>query len=311
MENITGTSIVLLGVALFTLIIIVKGFRVVNQSEVMVVERLGKFYKLLHPGVHIIIPLVDVPRKFLSRTGFRKTIDLREQVLDIPSQSVISKDNVNLSVDAVVFYQITDPKDASYEIADMTTSITTLTQTSLRSLIGELELDETLSSRDTINTKLQVVLDEASNKWGVKVTRVELSQVDPPSDIKQAMEKELRAERDRRAVVLEAEGNKKAQILEAEGERDAKIAKAEGDKQAEIARAEGEAKAKLELAQAEAEAVNKVNTAIQKGSEATDYFLSQKYLDSILEIGKSGKQTFVLPMELIKFAEQFSNFKKK
>ena len=311
MENITGTSIVLLGIALFTLIIIIKGFRVVNQSEVMVIERLGKFYKLLSPGVHIIIPLVDVPRKFLSKTGYRKTIDLREQVLDIPSQSVISKDNVNLSVDAVVFYQITNARDASYEIADMTTSITTLTQTSLRSLIGELELDETLSSRDTINTKLQVVLDDASNKWGVKVTRVELSQVDPPADIKQAMEKELRAERDRRAVVLEAEGRKKAQILEAEGERDAKIAQAHGDKQAEIARAEGEAKAKLALAEAEAEAVNKVNTAIKKGSEATEYFLSQKYLESMLEMGKSGKQTIVLPMELIKFAEQFSNFVKK
>lgn len=309
--DITGTSIVLFALAFFTLIIIIKGFRVVNQSEVMVVERLGKFYKLLNPGVHIIIPLVDVPRKFLSKTGYRKTIDLREQVLDIPSQSVISKDNVNLSVDAVVFYQITDAKDASYEIADMTTSITTLTQTSLRSLIGELELDETLSSRDTINTKLQVVLDEASNKWGVKVTRVELSQVDPPADIKQAMEKELRAERDRRAVVLEAEGKKKAQILEAEGERDAKIAQAHGDKQAEIARAEGEAKAKLALAEAEAEAVNKVNTAIKKGSEATDYFLSQKYLESMREIGRSGKQTFVLPMELMKFAEQFSSFNKK
>lgn len=232
-------------------------------------------------------------------------------MLDIPSQSVISKDNVNLSVDAVVFYQITDAKDASYEIADMTTSITTLTQTSLRSLIGELELDETLSSRDTINIKLQVVLDEASNKWGVKVTRVELSQVDPPADIKQAMEKELRAERDRRTVVLEAEGKKKAQILEAEGERDVKIAQAHGDKQAEIARAEGEAKAKLALAEAEAEAVNKVNTAIKKGSEATDYFLSQKYLESMREIGRSGKQTFVLPMELMKFAEQFSSFNKK
>lgn len=309
--DITGTSIVLFALAFFTLIIIIKGFRVVNQSEVMVVERLGKFYKLLNPGVHIIIPLVDVPRKFLSKTGYRKTIDLREQVLDIPSQSVISKDNVNLSVDAVVFYQITDAKDASYEIADMTTSITTLTQTSLRSLIGELELDETLSSRDTINTKLQVVLDEASNKWGVKVTRVELSQVDPPADIKQAMEKELRAERDRRAVVLEAEGKKKAQIHEAEGERDAKIAQAHGDKQAEIARAEGEAKAKLALAEAEAEAVNKVNTAIKKGSEATDYFLSQKYLESMREIGRSGKQTLVLPMELMKFAEQFSSFNKK
>lgn len=309
--DITGTSIVLFALAFFTLIIIIKGFRVVNQSEVMVVERLGKFYKLLNPGVHIIIPLVDVPRKFLSKTGYRKTIDLREQVLDIPSQSVISKDNVNLSVDAVVFYQITDAKDASYEIADMTTSITTLTQTSLRSLIGELELDETLSSRDTINTKLQVVLDEASNKWGVKVTRVDLSQVDPPADIKQAMEKELRAERDRRAVVLEAEGKKKAQILEAEGERDAKIAQAHGDKQAEIARAEGEVKAKLALAEAEAEAVNKVNTAIKKGSEATDYFLSQKYLESMREIGRSGKQTFVLPMELMKFAEQFSSFNKK
>ena len=309
--DITGTSIVLFALAFFTLIIIIKGFRVVNQSEVMVVERLGKFYKLLNPGVHIIIPLVDVPRKFLSKTGYRKTIDYREQVLDIPSQSVISKDNVNLSVDAVVFYQITDAKDASYEIADMTTSITTLTQTSLRSLIGELELDETLSSRDTINTKLQVVLDEASNKWGVKVTRVELSQVDPPADIKQAMEKELRAERDRRTVVLEAEGKKKAQILEVEGERDAKIAQAHGDKQAEIARAEGEAKAKLALAEAEAEAVNKVNTAIKKGSEATDYFLSQKYLESMREIGRSGKQTFVLPMELMKFAEQFSSFNKK
>jgi len=307
-EFLTGSNIVMLSLALFAIIILIKGFRIVKQSQVMVIERLGKFYKLLKPGVHIIIPLVDAPRPFLSKNGYTKDIDLREHVLDIDPQSVISKDNVVLIVDAILYYQIIDPIKASYEIANVTDSIGRLTQTTLRSVIGEMELDDTLASRDTINTRLQTVLDEASDPWGVKVTRVELSQIDPPKDIKNAMESELRAERQRRADVLEAEGFKRAEILKAEGKRDSLIAEAEGDKQAAIARAAGDAQATVLKADAEAKAVDVVNKAMKEGKDATDYFLQEKYIKAIEEIGKSGKQTVVLPAELTSFAKGLTKF---
>jgi len=307
-EFLTGSNIVMLSLALFAIIILIKGFRIVKQSQVMVIERLGKFYKLLKPGVHIIIPLVDAPRPFLSKNGNTKDIDLREHVLDIDPQSVISKDNVVLIVDAILYYQIIDPIKASYEIANVTDSIGRLTQTTLRSVIGEMELDDTLASRDTINTRLQTVLDEASDPWGVKVTRVELSQIDPPKDIKNAMESELRAERQRRADVLEAEGFKRAEILKAEGKRDSLIAEAEGDKQAAIARAAGDAQATVLKADAEAKAVDVVNKAMKEGKDATDYFLQEKYIKAIEEIGKSGKQTVVLPAELTSFAKGLTKF---
>lgn len=307
-EFLTGSNIVMLSLALFAIIILIKGFRIVKQSQVMVIERLGKFYKLLKPGVHIIIPLVDAPRPFLSKNGNTKDIDLREHVLDIDPQSVISKDNVVLIVDAILYYQIIDPIKASYEIANVTDSIGRLTQTTLRSVIGEMELDDTLASRDTINTRLQTVLDEASDPWGVKVTRVELSQIDPPKDIKNAMESELRAERQRRADVLEAEGFKRAEILKAEGKRDSLIAEAEGDKQAAIARAAGDAQATVLKADAEAKAVDVVNKAMENGKDATDYFLQEKYIKAIEEIGKSGKQTVVLPAELTSFAKGLTKF---
>jgi len=307
-EIITGSNVVMLSLALFAIIILIKGFRIVKQSQVMVIERLGKFYKLLKPGVHIIIPLVDTPRSFLSKNGYAKDIDLREQVLDIDPQSVISKDNVVLIVDAILYYQIIDPIKASYEIANVTDSIGRLTQTTLRSVIGEMELDDTLASRDTINARLQTVLDEASDPWGVKVTRVELSQIDPPKDIKNAMESELRAERQRRADVLEAEGFKRAEVLKAEGKRDSQIAEAEGDKQAAIARAAGDAQATVLKADAEAKAVEVVNKAMENGKDATDYFLQEKYIKAIEEIGKSGKQTVILPAELTSFAQGLTKF---
>lgn len=310
-ELFSGQNIVLLTAALFALIIVIKGFRVVSQANVAIVERLGRFYKVLNPGVHIIIPLVDSLKSFNSRKGYTTRIDLREQVLDIPPQGVISKDNVNLNVDALVYYQITEPRKAMYSVENLTLAIEKLTQTTLRSVIGELELDQTLASRDTINSKLQIVLDEASDPWGAKITRVELSTVDPPKDIKVAMEKELRAERDRRAVVLEAEGEKRSAILKAEGERDALIAEAQGDKQAQIARAEGEAQATILKAEAEATAVNTVNSAMQESSNATDYFLSEKYIAAIESAAMNGKQTFMFPMELTGLVDKLSRFTKK
>ena len=309
-DFISGSNIVMLSLALFVIIILIKGFRIVKQSQVMVIERLGKFYKLLKPGVHIIIPLVDTPRSFLGKYGYTKDIDLREQVLDIDPQSVISKDNVVLIVDAILYYQIIDPIKASYEIANVTDSIGRLTQTTLRSVIGEMELDDTLASRDTINARLQDVLDEASDPWGVKVTRVELSQIDPPKDIKNAMESELRAERQRRADVLEAEGFKRAEVLKAEGKRDSQIAEAEGDKQAAIARAAGDAEATVLKADAEARAVEVVNKAMENGKDATDYFLQEKYIKAIEEIGRSGKQTIILPAELTSFVQGLTKFVK-
>lgn len=217
-----GFIIIAGAIALFVLIFAVVGFKIVQQSEVMVIERLGKYSRTLNSGINIIWPIIDKPRDILWRyivEGIdekkhirfkqKSKIDLRETVYDFPKQNVITKDNVNVQINALLYFQIMDPVKAMYEIENLPDAIEKLTQTTLRNVIGELELDESLSSRDTINTKLRTILDEATNKWGVKVNRVELQDINPPEDIKEAMEKQMRAERDRRAAVLEAEGQKK------------------------------------------------------------------------------------------------------
>ena len=238
--------------ALFVIILIASGIKIVQQSQTVIVERLGRYQKTLTSGINIIFPVIDKPRMIFWR--FSKTdyegriyavnrlvnrIDLREAVFDFPKQNVITRDNVVTEINAILYYQVTDPVKATYEIANLPEAIEKLTQTTLRNVIGEMDLDQTLTSRDTINSKLRHVLDDASNKWGVKVNRVELQDINPPRDIRDAMEKQMRAERDKRATILEAEGQKASQILAAEGKREAEIKNAEGDKQAQILRAEG------------------------------------------------------------------------
>lgn len=307
-----GLIIIVGAIALFVLIFSIAGFKIVQQAEVMVIERLGKYSRTLHSGINIIWPIIDKPREITWRyviegmddqkhVRFRtKTrIDIRETVYDFPKQNVITKDNVNVQINALLYFQIMDPVRAIYEIENLPDAIEKLTQTTLRNVIGELELDESLSSRDTINSKLRTILDDATNKWGVKVNRVELQDINPPEDIKQAMEKQMRAERDRRAAVLDAEGKKTAKVLEAEGFRESEIKKAEGEKQSEILRAEGEAQARIKTAEAEAEAIKLITNAISsKNGDPINYLIATKYIDTLQEMvsGKDNK-TIYMPFE--------------
>ncbi len=304
--------IVLVAIAVFVLVVVSKGIRIVQQAQVMVVERLGRYHTTLQSGVNFILPILDKPREIDWRFSIAlpsgdvavrryKTnrIDLREAVYDFPRQSVITKDNVVTEINALIYYQVTDPVRALYEIANLPDAIEKLTQTTLRNVIGEMDLDETLASRDTINTKLRTILDEATNKWGVKVNRVELQDISPPRDIKDAMEKQMRAERDRRASILGAEAEKRSRILEAEGIREAEISKAEGAKQARILAAEAEAQARLKVAEAEAEAITKLTTAIGRtGGDPAKYLIAIRYIESLKEMvsGQNNKVVY-LPYE--------------
>ena len=306
-------TIILLLIALFVLFIIAKGIRIVQQSEAMVVERLGKYHSTLNAGINIIIPIIDRPREIVFRftrdlpdgnkyVQFVKKarIDLRETVYDFPRQNVITRDNVMTEINALLYFQIMDPVKAMYEIENLPMAIEKLTQTTLRNVIGELDLDETLTSRDTINAKLRAILDEASNKWGVKVNRVELQDINPPRDIREAMEKQMRAERDKRAQIIDAEGSKRAAILTAEGVRDAAVSQAEGEKNAQILRAEGEAQARIRIAQGEAEAIRLVTAAIE-GSKAdpANYLIAMKYIQALEQMVTEGKdnRTVFMPYE--------------
>ncbi|MFQ3621668.1 MAG: SPFH domain-containing protein [Spirochaetales bacterium] len=303
---IVGTLVV------FFVIFVIKGLVIVQQGETMVIERLGKYHRTLSSGINLIWPIFDKPRsiewkyiitdvdgRMIVQRKSLTRIDLRETVYDFPRQNVITRDNVAIEINALLYFQITDPQRAVYEIANLPDAIEKLTQTTLRNVIGELDLDHTLTSRDTINQKLRSILDEATDKWGVKVNRVELQDISPPQDIKNAMEKQMRAERDRRATILEAEGKKQANILEAEGIRQAEINRAEGIKQALVLKAAGEAEARIKVAEAEAEAVTKVTRAIQAaGGNPTTYLIALKYIDALKEMvsGKDNKVVY-LPYE--------------
>lgn len=303
---------ILAGVILLLAIVIISaGVKVVPQSETRVVERLGRFHSVLPPGINFIIPFIDRPKQIYQRTvkvyngrpyvamTTTNIIDLREQVYDFPSQQVITRDNVTTEINALLYFQIVDPKKSVYEIDNLPNAIEKLTQTSLRNVIGELELDETLTSRDTINSKLQVILDEATNKWGVKVNRVELQDITPPESVRVAMEKQMQAERNRRAEILNAEGEKQSLILRSEGEKASKINQAEATKQAEILRAEGEARAIILNAQAEADAILKVAQAVSSTqTDPATYMLAMRYIDTLREMtsGKDNK-TVYMPYE--------------
>ena len=298
-------------------IFIAQGIKIVSQSETIIIERLGKYSRTLQAGINIIIPIIDKPKATAVRMpngfiGMTKKIDLREQVIDFDKQSVITKDNVMTEINALLYFQIVDPVKSVYEIKNLPLAIEKLTQTTLRNVVGEMELDETLTSRDTINSKLRAVLDDATNKWGVKVNRVELQDITPPESIRFAMEKQMQAERDRRAEILKAEGEKQSAILKSEGEKSAEINAAEAEKQASILRAQGLAEAQVLQAEAEAKAIAQISAAVasNKGSDPVQYLLAIKYIESLKEMtsGKDNK-TVYMPYEATGVLGSLGNIK--
>lgn len=296
-----GVIIILLLLVIFAIVFVVMGIKIVHQSETMVIERLGKYSRTLDAGINIIWPVFDRAReiqwrylkdggsigKYVLKTNANK-IDLRETVYDFPKQNVITKDNVVTEINAILYFQIIDPVKAVYEISNLPDAIEKLTQTTLRNVIGDMHLDETLTSRDTINGKLRTVLDEATHKWGVKVNRVELQDINPPEDIRGAMEKQMRAERNKRATVLEAEGEKQARILQSEGLKLVAINNAEGEKQARILRAEGEAAA-----------IHNIIVAIATtNSDPVNYLIALRYIDTLKEmVSGQGNKVIYMPYE--------------
>jgi regulator of protease activity HflC (stomatin/prohibitin superfamily) len=272
-----ASLIVLAAVALFVLIVLARTVRIVPQARAGVIERLGRYNRTLDAGLAIVIPFID---------RLRPLIDLREQVVSFAPQPVITEDNLVVSIDTVVYFQVTDPKSATYEIADYIQAIEQLTVTTLRNVVGGMSLEETLTSRDSINTQLRSVLDEATGKWGVRVNRVELKAVDPPGTIQEAMEKQMRAERDKRAAILTAEGVKQSQILTAEGEKQSAILKAEGQKEAAILQAQGQSSA-----------IETVFRAIHEG-DADPKLLAYQYLQVLPQIAKGdANKVWIIPSE--------------
>lgn len=291
-----GLTIVLLVAAAAVVFALITGVRIVPQAKVMVVERLGKFHHVATSGLNILIPFMDSPRAMEMRNGVRITrntlVDLREQVMGFETVQVITHDNVNMEVGSVIYYQIVDPGRALYQVENLALAIEQLTMTNLRNVMGGLTLDQTLTSRETVNTKLRMVLDEATEKWGVKVTRVELREIEPPQAIKAAMAKQMTAERERRAEVTKAEGDKSAAILQAEGEKISRILRAEAERDAEIARAEGHKRAVMLEAEGKAEATRLTFEAIHTG-RATPEVLALRYLETLQELGKGDNKMFV------------------
>ena len=298
------TNIVLIVLIALVVIYILRGIKIVSQSETMIVERLGKYNRTLNAGINVILPIIEQAKDTIVRRqsgAMSRTtrIDMREQVYDFDKQSVITKDNVMTEINALLYFQIVDPMKAVYEIQNLPVAIEKLTQTTLRNVVGEMELDETLTSRDTINSKLRNVLDDATNKWGVKVNRVELQDITPPESIRRTMELQMQAERNRRAEILKAEGEKQAQILNSEGEKQAEINAAEAEKQANILKAEGEAKAKVLQAEAEAAAIRNIAEAVaDRGADPVNYLLAVKYVEALKEVaGGQENKTVYLPYE--------------
>jgi len=300
---------IIIVIALFVVSSILSCIKVVRQAEAIVIERFGKFDRILQSGLNIIVPIMDRPRAIFWRnkktdisgveyviTTERNVIDLREQVFDFAKQNVITKDNVNIEIDAMLYFQITDVHKAVYEIANLPDAIEKLCKTNLRNVAGKMDLDECLTSRAVINSELSRVMDDATDKWGVKVNRVELKDITPPHDIQQAMEKQMRAERDRRATILEAEGEKRSAILEAEGVRESQIKRAEGQKQSAILKAEGEAEARIKVADAEKDAIALLAQSLA-GTKAdpAQYLIAVRYLESLKDMtsGKDNKVVYV------------------
>jgi len=300
---------IIIVIALFVVSSILSCIKVVKQAEQIVIERFGKFDRVLNSGLNIIVPIMDRPRPIFWRnkktdisgieyviTAERTTIDMREQVFDFAKQNVITKDNVTIEIDAMLYFQVTNVHAAVYEIANLPDAIEKLCKTSLRNVAGNLTLDECLTSRDKINAELLVIMDEATDKWGVKVNRVELKDITPPPDIQEAMEKQMRAERERRAVILTAEGEKKSMILEAEGIRESQITRAEGQKKSAVLNAEGEAEARIKVADAEKDAITLLTQSLTgTKSDPAQYLIAVRYLESLqaMTSGKDNKVVYV------------------
>ena len=270
---------------------------IIPQSETRIIERLGRYHATLKPGVNIIIPFVDRAKDIVAmvrgRYVYTNNIDLREQVYDFPKQNVITKDNVQTEINALLYFQIVDPFKAVYEINNLPNAIEKLTQTTLRNIIGEMELDHTLTSRDVINGKITAILDEATDKWGIKVNRVEVKNIIPPREIQEAMEKQMKAEREKRAVILKADGEKQAAITAAEGEKEAAILRADAVKQQRILEAEGEAQAILAVQQANADAIRLLNEAMP-----TDKVLALRSLEALAKVANGKATKIIIPSEL-------------
>ena len=298
-EEIPAGLIIAAIVAVIAIIFLVKGFLIVQQSQAMVIERLGSYLRTLDPGVNWIIPFIDRPRPIKLRryTGdgsapsieMTRRIDRRETVMDFPSQPMITSDNVTIAVNGAIDYQIVDPHRAVYQVEDFANAMEVLAKTSLRSLVGTMELDRIFESRDAINERLAQVMDEAGNKWGIKVTRVEVQDIDIPDEVEQAMRAQMTAERNRRAMVTEANGKRESEIAIAEGEKQAAVLKAEGDKEASILRAQGEK-----------EAIETVMQATESGElqarDVVNYLVALQYMKTLPEIAKEGDRVF-LPLE--------------
>ena len=290
-----GTLIFVVILIVFLLAIIVANIKIVPQAHAFVVERLGAFHASWGTGLHVKIPFID---------RIAKKVSLKEQVIDFPPQPVITKDNVTMQIDTVVYFQITDPKLYAYGVENPISAIENLTATTLRNIIGEMELDHTLTSRDVINSKIRVVLDEATDAWGIKVNRVELKNIMPPKDIQESMEKQMRAERERREAILQAEGQKQSQILVAEGEKQSVILKADADKQAKIMAAEAEKAARIMAAEAEAEAIAKVQQAtadalrLLNEAAPNDQVVKLKALEAFQAVADGKATKIIIPSEI-------------
>ncbi len=294
------TIFLLLFLGIFLLVVAVKTIKIVPQATVMLIERLGRFSRVASSGLNIIIPFFDKPRAVYwtnARSGMT-SIDLREQYIDLPPQPVITRDNVTIHVDSVVYWQIIDPIKAVYEMNDLVGGIVQLTITGMRAVMGEMDLDHTLSSRDQINSKLRLILDEATDKWGVKVTRTDVKNINPPEDVRVTMEKQMTAERNRRALVLQAEGERQASITRAEGEKQAAVTRSEGEKQSQILHAEGLAEARLRQAEAEATAITQVAEAMQEHGNPAQYLITTRYIESLRDMTRSNNAKVIfMPVE--------------
>ena len=277
----------LLVLLVIIIVIACSSIKIVKQAEVYIIERLGKFYKVADAGLTIIIPFFD---------HVRSVVSLKQQTMDVPPQGVITKDNVTITIDTVVFYQITDPAKAVYEIQNLKKGIEYLAITTIRDIIGKMDLDETFSSRDGINTQLRVVLDEATDRWGCKVDRVEIKDITPPADIRDAMEKEMNAERNKRALILESEAQRQSAITIAEGKKQAAILEAEADKESQIRRAAGEAQAIREVAEDKAKEIQLVYEAIKK-ADPDEKLVQLKSLEALEEVAKGEANKVFIPFE--------------
>src|SRR5712664_1374611 len=283
------------GIVFFAVVLISKSIRVVQQAQTMIIERLGKYHKTLGSGINFVLPVIDRPRAvdwhqtIITPAGDSYSRRFRTERIDL-------RETVYVEIDALIYSQITDPVRATYEIANLPDAIEKLTQTTLRNVIGEMELDHILSSRDTINAKLRAILDEATHKWGSKVSRVELKDINPPRDIRDAMEKQMRAERERRATIITADAERQSRILSAEGIRQSEINTAEGDKQARILAAEAEANARLKVAEAEAQAIERITAAIKgTGGDPAQYLIAIRYIETLKEMvsGQNNKVVYM------------------